>query len=152
MGQQQLLIVILVTIIIGIATLVAVNTFDAAAESANRDAIINDISSLASEGHQYYTNPVVLGGGGRAFDGFTIQGKIMPVTGIDAEGEVAQTENGTIEVRDASGQEFMIVAHPSQCEGYLPGAVDESGLLTDYGTCSEEDQILVRVQPGTVIF
>lgn len=152
MGQQQLLIVILVTIIIGIATIIAVNTFETAAESANRDAVIIDISSLAAEGQQFYVNPVPLGGGGRSFAGFTIQGKVMSATGINAAGDVAQTENGTIEVRDTDGQEFTIVAHPSRCAGYLPGTVDESGVLSDYGTCSEADQVLVRVQPGNVVF
>jgi hypothetical protein len=43
MGQQQLFIVILVTIIIGLATVVAVNTFKSAAEEANYDAIRQDI-------------------------------------------------------------------------------------------------------------
>jgi len=152
MGQQQLLVIILVTIVIGIATIVAVNTFETAAESANRDALINDILSLASEGQQFYTNPVVLGGGGRTFEGFSIRGKIMPAMGISAAGDVAQTDNGTIEVRDADGQEFTIVAHLSECTGYLPGSVDDTGVLTNYGTCSETDQILVRVQPGDVLF
>lgn len=39
MGQQQLLLVILVTIIVGIATVVAINTFSSAADSANLDAV-----------------------------------------------------------------------------------------------------------------
>jgi len=48
MGQQQLLLVILVTIIVGIATVVAINTFGAAADSANLDAVRQDMGSIAA--------------------------------------------------------------------------------------------------------
>ena len=48
MGQQQLLLVILVTIIVGIATVVAINTFGTAADNANIDAVRNDMTAIAS--------------------------------------------------------------------------------------------------------
>jgi len=152
MGQQQLLIIILVTIVIGISMIVAVNTFESAAESANRDAVIIDMTTLASESQQYYINPTALGGGGRSFNGFRIEGKILPVMGIDTEREAAQNENGTFEIIDVEGQEFTIVGHPSECEGYQPGTIDENGLLSSYGVCSEENRIIATVGPNRIDF
>jgi Tfp pilus assembly protein PilE len=71
MGQQQLLLVILVTIIVGIATVVAINTFGAAADSANVDAVRQDLASIAAAAQGYYMKPEMLGGGGRTFEGIT---------------------------------------------------------------------------------
>lgn len=145
MGQQQLLIVILVTIIIGIASIVAITTFDSAANTANRDAIVNDLNTLASEAQDYYLRPVTLSGGGRSFNGFSIMGKLLPVSGISEDRLFAQTENGILEVRSVTNNNLTIVAHPSSCEGYTPGTVDEEGILTDAGSCSETVQITATV-------
>ncbi|MDZ7757448.1 hypothetical protein [Rhodohalobacter sp.] len=73
MGQQQLLLVILVTIIVGIATVVAINTFGSAADSANVDAVRQDMASIAAAAQGYYMKPQMLGGGGRKFDGIDFQ-------------------------------------------------------------------------------
>ena len=62
MGQQQLLLVILVTIIVGIATVVAINTFGTAADNANIDAVRNDMTAIASGAQSYYMKPAMLGG------------------------------------------------------------------------------------------
>ncbi|MDZ7806938.1 MAG: hypothetical protein U5K71_07465 [Gracilimonas sp.] len=53
MGQQQLLLVILVTIIVGIATVVAINTFGSAADSANLDAVRQDVATIAASAQGY---------------------------------------------------------------------------------------------------
>ena len=68
MGQQQLLLVILVTIIVGIATVVAINTFGQAADSAAQDAVRQDLATIAASAQGYFMKPRMLGGGGRAFD------------------------------------------------------------------------------------
>ena len=69
MGQQQLLLVILVTIIVGIATVVAINTFSSAADSANLDAVRQDLAQIGSSAQAYYIKPTMLGGGGSSFTG-----------------------------------------------------------------------------------
>ena len=152
MGQQQLLIVILVTIVIGIASLVAVTTFDSAAKKANRDALTNDISTLASSAQDYFLRPEPLSGGGRTFDGFEIRGKLLPVSGISEDGLFAQTENGTLEVTAAAGQALYITGQPSSCEGYTPGPVDEDGILSEPGTCNEPNQISSTVGSREIVF
>jgi Tfp pilus assembly protein PilE len=67
MGQQQLLLVILVTIIVGIATVVALNIFGSAAEQANQDAVRQDLLAAAAQAQGIYSRPEMMGGAGGDF-------------------------------------------------------------------------------------
>lgn len=72
MGQQQLLLIVLGVIIVGIAVVVGINVFTASASQANRDAVIADLTNVASMAQQYYRKPSALGGGGNTFTGWTV--------------------------------------------------------------------------------
>jgi len=72
MGQQQLLLIVLGVIIVGIAVVVGISVFTASSSSANRDAVIADLTNLASLAQQYYRKPGALGGGDRTFTGWTV--------------------------------------------------------------------------------
>ncbi|MHB1686346.1 MAG: hypothetical protein ACYCVH_03100 [Ignavibacteriaceae bacterium] len=72
MGQQQLLLIVLGVIIVGIAIVVGINLFNANAVSSNRDAVIADLNNLAAQAHQYYIRPTSMGGGGNSFTGWDI--------------------------------------------------------------------------------
>ncbi len=76
MGQQQLLLIVLGVIIVGIAVVVGINVFTASSAMANRDGVIADLTNLASMAHQYYRKPTALAGGGNAFTGWTIPGAL----------------------------------------------------------------------------
>jgi Tfp pilus assembly protein PilE len=67
MGQQQLLLIILGVIVVGIAVAVGITMFSDSAISANRDAVTNDLVNLASRAQQFYRRPISLGGGGQSF-------------------------------------------------------------------------------------
>ena len=71
MGQQQLLLIILGVIVVGIAVAVGITMFQDNAVSANRDAVTNDLVNLASRAQQFYRRPTALGGGGNSFVGLT---------------------------------------------------------------------------------
>ena len=68
MGQQQILLVILVTIIIGVATVVAINTMEESRTQSNKSAMRQDILMIMNDARVYYEKPQVLGGGGKSFD------------------------------------------------------------------------------------
>jgi len=122
MGQQQLLLVILVTIIVGIATVVAINTFGSAADQANIDAVNNDIAALASAAQGYYMRPTMLGGGSRSFSGITFEGLAFPATYTDnGTPPTAVNENGRYEIVSIGDDAFTINAYPASSEGYTPG-------------------------------
>ncbi len=91
MGQQQLLLIVLGVIIVGIAIVVGINMFNASAEQATRDDLTNQGMHLASLAQQYYKKPGAMGGGGNSFVGFSIP------TGLDS------TANGKWTVVNAIG-------------------------------------------------
>lgn len=72
MGQQQLMLIVLGVIIVGIAVVVGFNMFNANAISSNRDGIVYDLNNLGTMAQQYWRRPGAMGGGDRSFTGFTI--------------------------------------------------------------------------------
>ncbi|NQT10046.1 MAG: hypothetical protein HQ573_02625, partial [Desulfobacteraceae bacterium] len=71
MGQQQLLLIVLGTIIVGVAVVVGINMFGQGAVNAERDALLQDVNSIASNAAAYWRKPAALGGGARSFVGIT---------------------------------------------------------------------------------
>jgi Tfp pilus assembly protein PilE len=67
MGQQQLLLIILGVIIVGIAVAVGITMFQDNAVDQNRNMVIADLQNLAAKAQQYYAKPTTLGGGGNTF-------------------------------------------------------------------------------------
>lgn len=76
MGQQQLLLIILGVIIVGIAIAVGLSLFSAQSIQSNRDAIINDMNNLAAQAYQFRIRPTSMGGGQGKYDGFSIPSKM----------------------------------------------------------------------------
>lgn len=72
MGQQQLLLIALGIILVGIAVIVGINIFSASATSTNRDNVVADLVAIASIAREYYTKPRSLAGGGNSFTGFSV--------------------------------------------------------------------------------
>jgi hypothetical protein len=76
MGQQQLLLIILGVIIVGIAIAVGLSLFTAQSIQSNRDAIINDLNNLAAQAYQFRIRPVSMGGGQGDYTTFAIPTKM----------------------------------------------------------------------------
>ena len=76
MGQQQLLLIILGVIIVGIAIAVGLSLFSAQSIQANKDAIINDLNNLAAHCYQYKIRPSSMGGGQGSYSGYSIPSKM----------------------------------------------------------------------------
>lgn len=67
MGQQQLLLIVLGVIIVGIAIVVGINLFNANAEESTKDTLASEGTNLGALAQQHYKKPVALGGGGNSF-------------------------------------------------------------------------------------
>lgn len=86
MGQQQLLLIVLGVIIVGIAIVVGINLFNANAEESTKDTMASEGTNLGALAQQHYKKPVALGGGGNAFDNskggqaWTIPPKLLSTT------------------------------------------------------------------------
>jgi hypothetical protein len=71
MGQQQLLLIVLGVIIVGIAVVVGINLFNANAETSTQDSIVSQGTNIGAMAQQYYKKPLSMNGGGQDFTGFT---------------------------------------------------------------------------------
>jgi hypothetical protein len=69
MGQQQLLLLILGVIIVGLAIAVGLSLFAANSVQSNKDAMINDINNIAANAYQFYIRPTSMAGGGSSYTG-----------------------------------------------------------------------------------
>lgn len=70
MGQQQLLLIVLSVIIVGVAVAVGVTMFQSNAVDSNRQAVISDLVNYGSKAQRHYRTPSQLGGGSQNFDKF----------------------------------------------------------------------------------
>lgn len=71
MGNQQILLLVLSTVLVGAAVALGLALADESAADLNRDALMNDLQHLAAMAQGYYRTPAVFGGGGNSFEGFT---------------------------------------------------------------------------------
>ena len=76
MGQQQLLLIVLGVIVVGIAVVVGINLFTANAVSSNRDGVVTDLNNLGTMAQQHYRKPTSMGGGGYTFTGWTVPNEL----------------------------------------------------------------------------
>jgi len=72
MGQQQLLLIVLGVIVVGIAVVVGINLFQANAESSAQDSAVSQATNIGALAQQFYKKPTAMGGGQNTFTGFTI--------------------------------------------------------------------------------
>ena len=101
MGQQELLLIVLAIIIIGIAIAVSVGLFRSNAIESKRDILIDETTYLGTMAIQYFKKPKELGGGGKSFVGWTIPPSMVQtyngnfMTASVASSEVVITGTGT---------------------------------------------------------
>lgn len=72
MGQQQLLLVILGIIIVGIAVMIAIIIYNQKSIESKTDVILNETQYLATLAIQYYKKTKVFGGGEYSYAGWDI--------------------------------------------------------------------------------
>jgi hypothetical protein len=121
MGQQQLLLVILGVIIVGIAIAIGIFLFGAQSIASNRDAMINDLNHLASFAYQFRIRLQSMGGGEGDYTSFAIPPKMT------------LNEDGTYSVNSAqvSSLSFLAVSttNPSNT---IRVTVDSDGKLMNW--------------------
>jgi len=119
MAQQQLFLIVLVLIILGLAVTIGVAMFQDNSASANRDSVANDLLSFAARAHEYYRRPAVHNGGGNSYVGLTADAaglaRVTNLPGgkngngiytIQAAGTAAQV------VLEGTGTEVLPDGHP----------------------------------------
>ena len=76
MGQQQLLLIILGVIIVGIAIAVGVAQFGAHSTQANKDGVTSSVVNIAANAYQFKIRPTTMGGGGGAYTNYAVPSKM----------------------------------------------------------------------------
>ena len=72
MGQQQRLLLILSSIVVGFAIIAGMQLATSYDAKANEDALRTDILFIAARAQEWYRKPKMLGGGGRTFSGLKL--------------------------------------------------------------------------------
>ncbi len=77
MGQQQLLLLILGVIIVGIAVSVGIAQFGADSTNSNKDGVMSGLQNIAAHAYQYKIRPQSLGGGSNEYTSYVIPPKMI---------------------------------------------------------------------------
>jgi len=107
MGQQQLLLIVLGVIIVGIAVVVGISLFNANAKEAAKDGVVSDCTNLGAMAQQYYKKPISMAGGGNSFVGFVVPAGL------------ATTPNGTYAASGQALASCTITGTPTAASGYV---------------------------------
>lgn len=107
MGQQQLLLLVLGIVIVGLSVVVGIQAFGENQKKANADALVNDAIRIASDAQAWKLKPAAFGGGADAagFTGVTLQ-QLGYTTETDGS---YKNVNGTFSV-SATATDIVITA------------------------------------------
>ena len=117
MGQQQLLLIILGVIIVGIAIAVGLSLFSAQSVQSNRDAIINDLNNLAAQAYQFRIRPASMGGGQGDYTTFTLPTKMKT------------NENGTYSAAPTTNTIVFTAVSAQNASNSIKVTIDSDGKL-----------------------
>jgi hypothetical protein len=120
MGQQQLLLIILGVIIVGIAIAVGLSLFSAQSVQSNKDAMINDLNNIAAHAYQYRIRPSSMGGGQGSYNNYTIPSKM------------ATNENGTYAATATANSVSIVATSAANASNQITVTVDSDGKLTGW--------------------
>ena len=120
MGQQQLLLIILGVIIVGIAIAVGLSLFSAQSVQSNRDAIINDLNNLAAQAYQFRIRPTSMGGGQGTYSCFSIPSKMK------------SNENGTYSSTPTANTISFVATSAQNATNTVTVTLDSQGHLAGW--------------------
>jgi hypothetical protein len=109
MGQQQLLLIVLGVILVGVAVVLGIKYFGVGAESGAKDELVAHTVTIAAQAQEYAKRPKPMGGGGNDFTGFGTT--TLKATHMDS------TANGWYEAtptHSSSDNYCTIKGHPLQ--------------------------------------
>ena len=122
MGQQQLLLIVLAIIVVGIAIVLANQLFNAHSEYSNKDSITSELINLGTLSIQYYDKPAGMAGGGKSFVNWKIPERLD------------STINGTYAIILADNNQIILEGNPIQGQGYtwnVRSTITKSGFVTE---------------------
>jgi hypothetical protein len=122
MGQQQLLLIILGVIIVGIAIAVGLSLFSAQSIQANKDAMINDLNNIAAHAYQFKIRPSSMGGGSGSYAPASGAAYSIPV-------KMATNENATYAAAPTATAVVITATSQQNSTNSIVATVDSDGKL-----------------------
>ena len=112
MGQQQLLLLVLGIVIVGVAVIIGITAFAENNKKANLDSLVNDGIRIATDAQAWMLKPTIYGGGGNtcSADGgcdWSVVDFQRLGYEIDDAGNYSNV-NGSFELDAATGSELVI--------------------------------------------
>ena len=152
MGQQQLLLLVLATIIVGIATVVGIQAFSQNNVKSNADAMMNDAIRIASDAQAWTQKSKPFGGptnyGPDGFAEVTFELLGYSAVGSDTDNDdtndtfTYSTLNGDFEITDATAGNLVITGTNQTLKNQVKVTVvgltnnDITGEIVELGTLS----------------
>ena len=124
MGTQQILLVILGIIMVGVAIAVGIAMFSPTLCEANKDAIVADLLNISQYAYRYKLTPLPFGGGGRTYTGFILPEKLH------------DNDNASYEATPAN-QLCVFSATSKLGFGTVTAVLDSAGLLGNFSYVGE---------------
>jgi hypothetical protein len=119
MGTQQMMLIVLGVILIGIAIAVGITMFGATNLQSNKEALVEDLQNIAVDASAFKSRPTTMGGGSGSYGGYTIPAKLR----TNEDGSFAPT---------VSAQSITFVATSGQGFGTISAVLDSVGQLGSF--------------------
>jgi hypothetical protein len=130
MGQQQLLLIVLGVILVGVAVVLGIQYFNTGAEQGAKDELVAHCQIVASNAQEWFKKPSSMGGGGISFVGFDTEFTTKLVG-------LGSSTNGTYRTDDESASGITIYGEPTSTLGYnwyVKAIVTPTGVTTSIET------------------
>jgi hypothetical protein len=111
MGQQQLLLIVLGVILVGVAVVLGIQYFSVGAEEGAKDELTAHCITVGANAQQWFKKPVAMGGGGNTFTGFDTH-FTDNLTGLHS------STNGIYTVPTIADTQITVVGTPDGALGY----------------------------------
>ena len=121
MGQQQLILIILGVIVVGIAVAVGITVFTSESIRSNQDNLINDLQNIRSDAYGYYMRVEIMGGGSGTFIGY----RVSTAFRTTADGEITESVAG-------DGKSVTLVATSKHAYGTITTTIGSDGSLSPF--------------------
>ncbi len=117
MGTQQILMIVLSVIIVGVAIGVGINMFSSQAFSSNRQALAVELTNYATLVMQYWKTPASMGGAGQIIGNVTVA-KVAGYIGFNPSSPYQVTsDNGEFRVISVSGNVVTLKGVGTELKG-----------------------------------
>lgn len=120
MGQQQLLLILLGILVIGVAIAAALGLFSSNSAEQNKLSIINDLNTLGAMANKFRMRPVTMAGGAGSYVGFTMPSRLM------------SNENATYAMTVAANEITAVATSYATPTNKITVVIDSKGKLSGW--------------------